>query len=626
MPRRRSVLDPLRQDRGHGRRPRGRARRRPADPHRRRAPRRRSAPTSPRSSSAREGTLGVITGARLRVHPAPDARAARRVRVRHLRRRPRRVPPHPAPRRDARRAPPLRRDRGATAATRPATRTCCSCSTRATRRSSTRRWRSSPRSAPARRRAARRELVEHWLEHRNDVSALEALIAQGLRRRHDGDRRPVARRCRAIYERRVAAILGGARHAGRVGHQSHSYPDGACLYFTFAGKPPADESEAVLPRLWDAGTRAVLAARRRALATTTASASTAAASCARRSATAFDVLAVGEAGARPERHPQPRQARPADAVRRGRLAVRARSLGARSRAIIVALRRLRAVAALASGGARRCVIDDDSVPRRCSLLAVVGAASGSSLGARSAARQQSSTPPLIARHRDARSCTFVSVQADRRAASCIATERATCAVARVHPVDAPRARRSASARHRRRRVASRGRLRHEGGARPEHPRRRRRHERRARRDRPPDATVEHVHHRELLPDVARPPGFVEFDAPTMADAALAVATRCARGRRAGRRGRHHEPARVDDRVGPRRPASRSGPASAGRTCAPSAMCLVLRGRGPSPRAEPVGDEARVPARHGRPRPARATSASARSTRGSRGCCPTARCT
>ncbi len=39
----------------------------------------------------------------------------------------------------------------------------------------------------------------------------------------------------------------------------------------------------------------------------------------------------------------------------------------------------------------------------------------------------------------------------------------------------------------------------------------------------PDATVEHVHHREVLPS-SPSPGFVEFDARAMADAALEVAT------------------------------------------------------------------------------------------------------
>jgi alkyldihydroxyacetonephosphate synthase len=41
-------------------------------------------------------------------------------------------------------------------------------------------------------------------------------------------------------------------------HLSHSYSDGACLYFTFAGQPEADGREAYYRAAWDAGTRAVL--------------------------------------------------------------------------------------------------------------------------------------------------------------------------------------------------------------------------------------------------------------------------------------------------------------------------------------------------------------------------------
>jgi len=41
--------------------------------------------------------------------------------------------------------------------------------------------------------------------------------------------------------------------------RSHSYPDGACLYFTFAGQPPAGEKDAFYRAAWEAGTRAVLA-------------------------------------------------------------------------------------------------------------------------------------------------------------------------------------------------------------------------------------------------------------------------------------------------------------------------------------------------------------------------------
>ena len=43
-------------------------------------------------------------------------------------------------------------------------------------------------------------------------------------------------------------------------HQSHSYRDGGCLYFTFAGRPPEDQREAYYRAIWDAGQRAVLAA------------------------------------------------------------------------------------------------------------------------------------------------------------------------------------------------------------------------------------------------------------------------------------------------------------------------------------------------------------------------------
>jgi alkyldihydroxyacetonephosphate synthase len=41
-------------------------------------------------------------------------------------------------------------------------------------------------------------------------------------------------------------------------HLSHSYLDGACLYFTFAATPPPDEIESTYVALWDAGQRAVL--------------------------------------------------------------------------------------------------------------------------------------------------------------------------------------------------------------------------------------------------------------------------------------------------------------------------------------------------------------------------------
>ncbi|HET9666892.1 MAG TPA: FAD-linked oxidase C-terminal domain-containing protein, partial [Desertimonas sp.] len=41
-------------------------------------------------------------------------------------------------------------------------------------------------------------------------------------------------------------------------HLSHSYADGACLYFTFLAQPPAAEIESTYIAMWDAGQRAVL--------------------------------------------------------------------------------------------------------------------------------------------------------------------------------------------------------------------------------------------------------------------------------------------------------------------------------------------------------------------------------
>jgi alkyldihydroxyacetonephosphate synthase len=58
----------------------------------------------------------------------------------------------------------------------------------------------------------------------------------------------------------VRAALMAVPHArAATCHLSHSYSDGACLYFTFAATPPAAEVESTYVALWDAGQRAVLA-------------------------------------------------------------------------------------------------------------------------------------------------------------------------------------------------------------------------------------------------------------------------------------------------------------------------------------------------------------------------------
>jgi alkyldihydroxyacetonephosphate synthase len=106
-------------------------------------------------------------------------------------------------------------------------------------------------------------LVDHWLGHRNDVSALEALTARGI----VVDTIEIAARWAALprlYEEVVAALLAVPHALVASAHQSHAYTDGACLYFTFAGRPPEEEGtpgkEAFYRAAWDAATRAVLAA------------------------------------------------------------------------------------------------------------------------------------------------------------------------------------------------------------------------------------------------------------------------------------------------------------------------------------------------------------------------------
>ncbi len=103
------------------------------------------------------------------------------------------------------------------------------------------------------------ELVERWMGHRNDVSALEGLTRKGFvvdTMEVSGPWSALPR----IYEDGVAALLGVEGMLVASAHQSHSYLDGACLYFTFAGRPAEDERERLYVAAWDAATRAVLAA------------------------------------------------------------------------------------------------------------------------------------------------------------------------------------------------------------------------------------------------------------------------------------------------------------------------------------------------------------------------------
>ena len=102
------------------------------------------------------------------------------------------------------------------------------------------------------------ELVERWMHHRNDVSALEALTRKGF----VVDTMEVAGSWTVLpdlYESVRAALLAVPSTRAATCHLSHSYGNGACLYFTFAATPSTDEREHTYVALWDAGQRTALA-------------------------------------------------------------------------------------------------------------------------------------------------------------------------------------------------------------------------------------------------------------------------------------------------------------------------------------------------------------------------------
>ncbi len=82
-------------------------------------------------------------------------------------------------------------------------------------------------------------LVDRWLDHRNDVSALVPLWRAGI----VVDTVEVAGRWRVLpdlYRTVLDALSTVEGTLVASSHQSHAYTDGACLYFTFAGRPPGD--------------------------------------------------------------------------------------------------------------------------------------------------------------------------------------------------------------------------------------------------------------------------------------------------------------------------------------------------------------------------------------------------
>ena len=101
------------------------------------------------------------------------------------------------------------------------------------------------------------DLVARWLTHRNDVEALAPLWEKGI----VVDTIEVAgpwHQLDAMHEQVVRALSALEDTLLVSVHQSHAYLDGACLYFTFAGRPDGDPT-AYYRSAWDVATRAVLA-------------------------------------------------------------------------------------------------------------------------------------------------------------------------------------------------------------------------------------------------------------------------------------------------------------------------------------------------------------------------------
>ena len=102
-------------------------------------------------------------------------------------------------------------------------------------------------------------LVEKWTHHRNDTSGLQALTRKG----YVVDTMEVAANWAlldTVVENVESAMLAVPHARAATCHLSHSYVEGACVYFTFAATPPPEEFESTYLAMWDAGQRAALAA------------------------------------------------------------------------------------------------------------------------------------------------------------------------------------------------------------------------------------------------------------------------------------------------------------------------------------------------------------------------------
>jgi alkyldihydroxyacetonephosphate synthase len=96
-------------------------------------------------------------------------------------------------------------------------------------------------------------LVGRWLTHRNDVSALAPLWRAGVVVDTAEISGPWAV-LPELFDEIIGALKAMDGTLAATAHQSHAYTDGACLYFTFAGKgPDGDDAwrERYYRKAWD---------------------------------------------------------------------------------------------------------------------------------------------------------------------------------------------------------------------------------------------------------------------------------------------------------------------------------------------------------------------------------------
>jgi alkyldihydroxyacetonephosphate synthase len=104
-------------------------------------------------------------------------------------------------------------------------------------------------------------LVDRWLGHRNDVSALAPLWRGGI----VVDTAEISGPWSALsglFDEVIGALKDIDGTLAASAHQSHAYPDGACLYFTFGGRGPEGDDEwreRYYRQAWDTVTDATLA-------------------------------------------------------------------------------------------------------------------------------------------------------------------------------------------------------------------------------------------------------------------------------------------------------------------------------------------------------------------------------